>query len=213
MSPRARSADHGRQRRIAWITRVGCLAYLLAWVGMLEIPQIIGRDLGWRYVVIFYLLVVSVAAPIKMRQIHRRGQTIAEAVAASRADRRRRAEQELRRRAERRERARHEAMLPWLNDKQLSPGALPGVIITPATSALGHYLGGHDVVLDFPGDRQIEVIRQLRRLTQLSLKEAKDLLDTAPVPVLRVPDMPMAQAAKYILVSAGATVSISDPAS
>ena len=71
---------------------------------------------------------------------------------------------------------------------------------------------GHDVVLDFIGDRQIEVIAQLRRLTRLSLEEAKDLLDTAPVPVLRVPDMPMAQAAKYVLESAGATVSITDPA-
>lgn len=68
-------------------------------------------------------------------------------------------------------------------------------------------------MLDFPGDWQIQVIGQLRRLTRLSFEEAKDLLDTAPVPVLRVPDMPMAQAAKYVLESAGATVSITDPAS
>ena len=67
-------------------------------------------------------------------------------------------------------------------------------------------------MLEFPGDRQFEVLRQLMWLTRLSLEEAKDLLDTAPIPVLRVPDMPMAQAAKYILESAGATVSVTDPA-
>jgi large subunit ribosomal protein L7/L12 len=85
-------------------------------------------------------------------------------------------------------------------------------VITPATSTWRHDLVGHDVVLDFPGDRQIQLIVQLRRLTRLSLEEAKDLLDTAPVPVLRVPDMPMAQAAKYVLESAGAAVSITDHA-
>jgi ribosomal protein L7/L12 len=131
-------------------------------------------------------------------------------MAASRADRRHRAEEERRRRATRQEFARHEAVLPWLNDKRLVPGELPGVVITPAAVATTHHLGGHDVVLDFPGDRQIQVIGQLSRLTQLSFEEAKGLLDTAPVPVLQVPDMPMAQAAKYILESAGATVSIAD---
>jgi ribosomal protein L7/L12 len=213
MSPRGRPADHGRPRRTAWITRVGCLAYLLFLVAIIEVPEIIGQHLGQRYVIVLCLLVAGVVALVKTHQIHRRGQTIAEAMAASRADGRRRVEQERRRRATRQERARHEAALPWLNDKRLSPGELPGVVITPATGAPRHHLGGHDVVLDFPGDRQIQVIGQLRRLTRLSFEEAKDLLDTAPIPVLRVPDMPMAQAAKYILESAGATVSITDPAS
>ena len=213
MSPRARPADHGRPRRTAWITRVGCLAYLLFLVAVLEVPGIIARHLALPYVIVLYLLVAGVVALVKTHQIHRRGQTIAEAIAASKADRRHRVEQERQRRATRHERARHEAALPWLNDKQLSPRELPGVLITPTTSAPTHHLGGYDVVLDFPGDRQIQVIGQLRRLTRLPLKEAKDLLDTAPIPVLRVPDMPMAQAAKYILESAGATVSITDPAS
>ena len=213
MSPRARPTGHGRPRRIAWTTRVGCLAYLLFLVAVIEVPEIIGQRLGQRYEIVLCLLVAGVVALVKTHQIHRRGQTIAEAMAASRADRRHRAEQERQRRATRQERARHEAALPWLNDKRLSPGELPGVVITPAIGAPGRYLGGHDVVLDFPGDRQIQVIGQLRRLTRLPFEEAKDLLDTAPVPVLRVPDMPMAQAAKYILESAGATVSITDPAS
>ena len=213
MSPRGRPADHGRPRRSIWTTRVGCLAYLLFLVAVLEVPEIIGQHLGQRYAIVLCLLVAGVVALAKTHQIHRRGQTIAEAIAASRADQRRRAEQERQRRATRQERARHEAALPWLNDKQLSPGELPGVLITPATGAPRHQPGDHDVVLDFPGDRQIQVIGQLSRLTRLSFEEAKDLLDAAPVPVLRVPDMPMAQAAKYILESAGATVSITDPAS
>lgn len=213
MPPRARSADHGCRRRTAWKTRAGCLAYLLISAGIPEASDVIGRALGQRYEVVFALLVAGVFALIKTRQVHRRGQTIAEAIAASRADRRDQAEQRRRRRAGWRERARHEAALPWLTDKQLRPGALPGVVITPATAAVGHPLGGYDVVLDSPGDRQIQVIGQLRRLTRLSLREAKDLVDTAPVPVIRVPDMPMAQAVKYVLESAGATASITDPAS
>ena len=44
------------------------------------------------------------------------------------------------------------------------------------------------------------------------MKEAKDLVDTAPVPVIRIPDLPMAQAVKYVLESAGATAFITDPA-
>jgi hypothetical protein len=212
MSPRARPDGHGRSRRTASLAKVGCIACLLIWVAMLTVPELIWRHLGWLGFVVFYLFAASVVAAITAYRIHRRGQTIAEAMAAGRAERRDQAEQELRRRNARQERARHEAALPWLNDKQLSPGELPGVVITPATSTWRHHLVGHDVVLDFIGDRQIEVIAQLRRLTRLSLEEAKDLLDTAPVPVLRVPDMPMAQAAKYVLESAGATVSITDPA-
>jgi hypothetical protein len=188
------------------------MAYLLIWAALLTVPGIIWRHLGWLGIMVFNLLMASAVAVITVHQIHRRGQTIAEAIAAGRAGRRDRAEQELRRRNARQEHARHEAALPWLNDKQPSPGELPGVVITPAPGTPRHHLAGHDVVLDFAGDRQIQVIGQLRRLTRLSFEEAKDLLDTAPVPVLRVPDIPMAQAAKYVLESAGATVSITDPA-
>jgi ribosomal protein L7/L12 len=144
-------------------------------------------------VVAFSLLEAGAFALIKTRQVHQRGQTIAEALAAGKAGRRRQAEQRLLYRAERRDRARHEAALPWLKDQQLSPRALPGVVIIPAA------------------DRQIQVIGQLRRLTRLSFAEAKDLVDTAPVPVIRVPDMPMAQAVKYMLEAAGATASVTDP--
>jgi ribosomal protein L7/L12 len=168
--------------------------------------------LGSRYVVAFALLAAGAIALIQVRLIHRRGQTIAEAMAAGKAERRRQAEQRVLRREQGRERARHEAALPWLRDQQLSPRALPGVVITPGADAAEHPPGGHYVMLDSPGDRHIEVIGQLRRITRLSFEEAKDLADDAPVPVLRVPDMPMAEAVKYILDSAGATASITDPA-
>jgi ribosomal protein L7/L12 len=175
-------------------------------------PTVIGQTLGPWYGVALALLEVGAFALIQTRQVHRRGQTIAEAMAASRANRRRQAEQRLLDRAQWRDRTRHEAALPWLKDQQLSPRALPGVVITPASDVAERHPGGYDVVLDSPGDRPIQVIGQLRRLTRLSFEEAKDLVDTAPVPVIRVPEMPMAQAVKYVLESAGATASITDPA-
>jgi ribosomal protein L7/L12 len=213
MPHRARQADHGRARRTAWKTRAGCLGYLLICAGVVQAPEVIGRALGLRYLVAFSVLAAGAFALIKTLQVHRRGQTIAEAIAASRADRRHQAERRLLQRAERRGRARHEAALPWLKDQQLSPRALPGVVITPALDTAEHDPGGHYVVLGLPGDRRIQVIGQLRRLTRLSFKEAKDLVDAAPVPVIRVPDMAMAQAVKYVLESAGATASITGPAS
>jgi ribosomal protein L7/L12 len=212
MPPRVRPADHGRPRRTAWKTRVGCLGYLLIPAVAIQAPGVIGRGLGLWYGLAFALLEAGVVALICTRQVHRRGQTIAEAIAASKADRRRQAEQSLLLRAQRRDRAQHEAALPWLKDQQLNPRAMPGVVITPVPDAAEHHPGGHDVMLDSPGDRQIQVIGQLRRLTRLSLKDAKDLVDTAPVPVMRVPDMPMAEAVKYLLESAGATASITGPA-
>jgi ribosomal protein L7/L12 len=68
-------------------------------------------------------------------------------------------------------------------------------------------------VLNSAGDKMITVIKEVRALTGLGLKEAKDLVDGAPAIVLRVPDVAMAHAARTILESAGATVSITDPAS
>jgi ribosomal protein L7/L12 len=67
------------------------------------------------------------------------------------------------------------------------------------------------VVIDAAGDRQIQVISQIRKLTRLPLPTAKHLIDDAPVVVLRVPDEVMASAAKSLLEYAGATVSLTDP--
>ena len=65
-----------------------------------------------------------------------------------------------------------------------------------------------DVVLDSAGDKKIQVIKEVRSLTSLGLKEAKDLVDGAPKPVLEKVAKDAAEAAKEKLEAAGAKVSI-----
>ncbi|WP_156252104.1 50S ribosomal protein L7/L12 [Pseudactinotalea terrae] len=65
-----------------------------------------------------------------------------------------------------------------------------------------------DVVLETIGDKKIQVIKEVRALTSLGLKEAKDLVDGAPKPVLEGVDQDTANKAKEQLESAGATVSV-----
>ena len=63
-----------------------------------------------------------------------------------------------------------------------------------------------DVVLEAAGDKKIQVIKEVRALTSLGLKEAKDLVDGAPKPVLEKVDKDAAEKAKEALEGAGATV-------
>jgi large subunit ribosomal protein L7/L12 len=65
-----------------------------------------------------------------------------------------------------------------------------------------------DVVLASVGDKKIQVIKEVRALTSLGLKEAKDLVDSAPKAVLEGVDREAADAAKEKLEGAGATVEI-----
>jgi large subunit ribosomal protein L7/L12 len=65
-----------------------------------------------------------------------------------------------------------------------------------------------DVILESAGDKKIQVIKEVRTLTNLGLKEAKDLVDGAPKPVLEKADKAAADKAKEVLEAAGATVSI-----
>ena len=65
-----------------------------------------------------------------------------------------------------------------------------------------------DVVLVAAGDKKIQVIKEVRALTSLGLKEAKDLVDGAPKPVLEKVDKAAADKAKEQLESAGATVEL-----
>jgi large subunit ribosomal protein L7/L12 len=65
-----------------------------------------------------------------------------------------------------------------------------------------------DVVLQAAGDKKIQVIKEVRALTSLGLKEAKDLVDSAPNPVLERVAKEQADAAKEKLESAGATVEV-----
>ena len=65
-----------------------------------------------------------------------------------------------------------------------------------------------DVILEAAGDKKIQVIKEVRGLTSLGLKEAKDLVDGAPKPVLEKVDKDAAEKAKAALEGAGATVTV-----
>ncbi len=65
-----------------------------------------------------------------------------------------------------------------------------------------------DVVLEAAGDKKIQVIKEVRSLTSLGLKEAKDLVDGAPKAVLEKVDKDSANKAKEALEGAGATVTV-----
>jgi large subunit ribosomal protein L7/L12 len=65
-----------------------------------------------------------------------------------------------------------------------------------------------DVVLVAAGDKKIQVIKEVRTLTSLGLKEAKDLVDSAPKPVLEKVSKADAEKAKGQLEGAGATVEL-----
>ncbi len=65
-----------------------------------------------------------------------------------------------------------------------------------------------DVILTGAGDKKIQVIKEVRSLTSLGLKEAKDLVDGAPQPVLEKVTKEAADSAKEALESAGASIEI-----
>jgi large subunit ribosomal protein L7/L12 len=65
-----------------------------------------------------------------------------------------------------------------------------------------------DVVLEAAGDKKINVIKEVRGLTSLGLKEAKELVEAAPKPVLEKVNKETADKAKEALEAAGATVTL-----
>jgi len=65
-----------------------------------------------------------------------------------------------------------------------------------------------DVVLEGAGEKKINVIKEVRALTSLGLKEAKDLVEAAPKPLLEAVSKEAADAAKAKLEEAGAQVSV-----
>jgi large subunit ribosomal protein L7/L12 len=65
-----------------------------------------------------------------------------------------------------------------------------------------------DVILTGAGDKKIQVIKVVRELTSLGLKEAKDLVDGAPKPVLEKANKEAADKAKEALQGAGASVEV-----
>ena len=89
------------------------------------------------------------------------------------------------------------------------------VAVAAAPAAGGGDAGGaeeekveFDVVLTAAGDKKIQVIKEVRALTSLGLKEAKDLVEAAPKPVLEKANKEDAEKAKAALEAAGATVEI-----
>jgi large subunit ribosomal protein L7/L12 len=89
------------------------------------------------------------------------------------------------------------------------------VAVAAAAPAVGGDAGGgeeekieFDVVLTSAGDKKIQVIKEVRALTSLGLKEAKDLVEAAPKPVLEKANKEDAEKAKAALEAAGATVEV-----
>lgn len=65
-----------------------------------------------------------------------------------------------------------------------------------------------DVILDTAGDKKIQVIKEVRGLTSLGLKEAKELVDSTPKPLLEGVNKEQADKAKEALEGAGGTVTV-----
>ena len=77
-----------------------------------------------------------------------------------------------------------------------------------AAAAAGGDQDEFDVILVAAGDKKVQVIKEVRALTSLGLKEAKDLVDGAPKPVLEKVSKEDAEKAKAQLEEAGATVEL-----
>ena len=65
-----------------------------------------------------------------------------------------------------------------------------------------------DVILEAAGDKKIQVIKEVRPLTGLGLKEAKDIVDAAPSRILEKVNKETAEKAKTVLEAVGATVTV-----
>ncbi|GAA1593203.1 50S ribosomal protein L7/L12 [Actinomadura kijaniata] len=86
--------------------------------------------------------------------------------------------------------------------------AAPGAAAPGAPAAEVEEKDEFDVILEAAGDKKIQVIKEVRGLTSLGLKEAKDLVDNAPKPLLEKVNKETADKAKEALEKAGATVSV-----
>jgi large subunit ribosomal protein L7/L12 len=87
-----------------------------------------------------------------------------------------------------------------------APGAAPAAVGDAA--AAGEEQTSFDVVLAGPGDKKIQVIKVVRAITGLGLKEAKDLVDGAPNPVKEGVNRDEADSIKSQLEEAGAAVEV-----
>jgi large subunit ribosomal protein L7/L12 len=91
--------------------------------------------------------------------------------------------------------------------------AAPVAVAAPGAAAGGEEAAAEeqtsfDVVLTSAGDKKIQVIKEVRSLTSLGLKEAKELVDSAPKPVLEGVEREQADSAREALEGVGASVEI-----
>ena len=93
--------------------------------------------------------------------------------------------------------------------------AAPVAVAAPAAGGAGEAAAAEeeedrdvDVVLEAAGEKKIQVIKEVRALTSLGLKEAKDLVEAAPKAILEKVKKDVAEKAKAELEAAGATVVI-----
>jgi large subunit ribosomal protein L7/L12 len=89
-----------------------------------------------------------------------------------------------------------------------APVAMAAAPAAGAAAAAEEEKDEFDVVLTAAGDQKIQVIKEVRALTSLGLKEAKELVDSAPKPVLEAVDKEAADKAKEALEAVGATVEL-----
>ena len=97
---------------------------------------------------------------------------------------------------------------------EVTAAAPAAVAVAPAAGGAGAEAAAEeekdefDVILEAAGDKKIQVIKEVRALTSLGLKEAKDLVDGAPKPLLEKVNKETADKAKAALEGAGATVTV-----
>ncbi|MEU6966679.1 50S ribosomal protein L7/L12 [Kitasatospora aureofaciens] len=89
-----------------------------------------------------------------------------------------------------------------------APVAVAGIAAPGAPAEAAEEQDEFDVILESAGDKKIQVIKEVRTLTSLGLKEAKDLVDTAGAKVLEKVAKDVAEKAKAALEGAGAKVTV-----
>ena len=97
-----------------------------------------------------------------------------------------------------------------LKDKGIEPAAAAAVVAGPACGgeAAAEEKSTFDVILKSPGAKKIQVIKEVRGITSLGLKEAKALVDDAPQPVKEGVPKDEAEQLKEQLEAAGAEVEL-----
>jgi large subunit ribosomal protein L7/L12 len=105
-------------------------------------------------------------------------------------------------------------LLSQFEEKFGVSAAAPAAVAAPAAAGGGEAAPAEeekdefDVVLTAAGGQKIQVIKQVRSLTNLGLKEAKDLVDNAPRPVLEKASKDDAEKAKAAIEEAGGSVEL-----